>query len=241
MPLALVTGSAIRVGAAISRALADAGYDLILHANQSFAALEPLADEIRQKGRQVYIYKSDLSDAVSVDRLVEQIRQEHAVLDVLVNNAAIFEHVPFAEITREQYQKMQAINADAPFFLTQGLLPLLEKSTDPLVVLIGDIAGARPMKGYAHYSTSKAAVLMLMRALAVELSPHIRVNAVSPGTVLFPPDFDDEAKRKILQRIPLQREGTPEDIARSVVFLAKDAPYITGLDLAVDGGRHTVF
>src|SRR5690606_29568455 len=135
------------------------------------------------------------------------------------------------------YRSMQAINLEAPFFLTQALLPLLERGRSPLVLHIGDIGGERAEPGYAHYAVSKAGLVMLTRALAVELAPRIRVNAVSPGTVAFPEAMDEEARREILARIPMGREGDCEDVARAAVFLALEAPYVTGQILAVDGGR----
>jgi pteridine reductase len=125
----------------------------------------------------------------------------------------------------------------APFFLTQALLPSLRAGKDPLVVHITDVGGERPVSHYAHYSVSKAGLIMLTRALAVELAPHVRVNAVSPGAVAFPEDFDAAAREAVLKRIPMGREGSVEDIARTIVFLAREAPYLTGQVITVDGGR----
>ena len=131
---------------------------------------------------------------------------------------------------------MQAINLEAPFFLTQALLPSLKKSDRACVVNITDIGGERPVTEYAHYSVSKAGLLMLTRALAVELAPAVRVNAVSPGTVAFPENFTEDERRHHLRRVPMAREGKVEDAAQAVAFLAK-APYVTGQVLAIDGGR----
>jgi pteridine reductase len=132
---------------------------------------------------------------------------------------------------------MLAVNLDAPFFLTQALLPSLRAAAQPLVVHLTDVGGERAESHFAHYSVSKAALIMLTRALAVELAPHIRVNAVSPGVVAFPESFDAAAREAVLQRVPMGREGSVEDIGRVVVFLAREAPYITGQVVAVDGGR----
>ncbi|XXF78730.1 SDR family oxidoreductase [Myxococcaceae bacterium GXIMD 01537] len=237
MATAFITGAGIRIGRAIARALAEAGYDLALHAHRSGDTLEAVAGELRALGRKVSLYSADLSDPRAVEVLGARVRTEHPSLDVLVHNAGLFEQVPFGEISREQYRTMLAVNLDAPFFLTQALLPSLRAGRDPLVVHVTDIGGERPVPGYAHYSVSKAGLIMLTRALAVELAPHVRVNGISPGTVAFPENFDAAAREAVLRRIPLEREGRVEDIARTVVFLAREAPYVTGQVWAVDGGR----
>lgn len=241
--LAFVTGAGIRVGRAIAVALADAGYDLLLHANRSRRPLDELAAELEARGVRTRTLTADLSSTDEVERLADELERAaedlqgaSPSLDLLVHNAAIFERIPFADIRREDWRRMLAINLEAPFFLTQRLLPLLERGEDPQVVHIGDVGGERPVPEYAHYSVSKAGLLMLTRALAVELAPRIRVNAVSPGTVAFPPDFDEAARAEVLERIPMGREGSPEDIAGAVRYLA-DARYVTGQMIAVDGGR----
>jgi pteridine reductase len=237
MATAFITGAGIRIGRALAWALGQAGFDLALHAHRSMGALEEVAEELRGLGRQVSLYSADLSDPREVDELGARVAAEHPVLEVVVHNAGLFEHVPFGAITRAQYRTMLGVNLDAPFFLTQALLPSLRAAAHPLVAHVTDIGGERAVPGYAHYSVSKAGLLMLTRALAVELAPHIRVNAVSPGTVIFPENFDAAAREAILQRIPLGREGSAEDVARTVVFLAREAPYLTGQVIAVDGGR----
>jgi pteridine reductase len=237
MATAFITGAGIRIGRAVALALGRAGFDLALHANRSVEGLESLAQELRGLGRQVTLYSADLSDARAVDELGARVRAAHPALDVLVNNAGLFEQVPFGAISREQYRTMLAVNLDAPFFLTQALLPSLRAAPQPLVVNVTDIGGERPIPEHAHYSVSKAGLIMLTRALAVELAPHIRVNGVSPGTVAFPESYGPEAREAVLRRIPMGREGSVEDIARTVVFLAREAPYITGQILSVDGGR----
>lgn len=234
---ALITGAGIRVGRAIAEALAAAGYDLFLHANRSRAGVEEVRRAVEAAGAEATILLADLSDPDEVDRLAGEVAQATDALDLVVHNAAIYQKSPFAATDRASYRRMLAINLDAPFFLSQALLPLLERGRSPSIVHIGDIGGAAAEPGYAHYAVSKAGLLMLTRALAVELAPTIRVNSVSPGTVAFPPDFDPEARERILARIPMGREGVVDDIAKAVVFLAKDAPYVTGQDLAVDGGR----
>ncbi|MCE9670930.1 SDR family oxidoreductase [Myxococcus stipitatus] len=237
MGTAFITGAGIRVGSAVARALAQAGYDLALHANRSIVPLEALAEELRALGRRVTLHAADLAQPQAVDSLAAQVREAWPALDVVVHNAGLYERVDFASITRARYHAMLAVNLDAPFFLTQALLPALHAGQAPLVVHITDIGGERPVSQYAHYSVSKAGLLMLTRALAVELAPRVRVNAVSPGVAIFPESFDEAARDEVLRRVPLGRSGTVEDIARTVVFLAREAPYITGQVIAVDGGR----
>lgn len=237
MPSALVTGAGIRIGRATARALAEAGFDLALHAHGSTQQLESLRQELAGLGRRVECFRADLSDADDVARLAREVAEKFPALDALVHNAGIFERVAFGDITRAQYRRMMAVNLDAPFFLTQGLLPQLRAARAPCVVHVTDIGGERALSHYAHYGVSKAGLLMLTKQLAVELAPHVRVNGVSPGTVAFPPDFTPEQQASVLRRVPMAREGTVEDIARAVVFLVTAAPYVTGQVIAVDGGR----
>src|SRR6218665_1057039 len=237
MGTAFITGAGIRVGSAVARALGRAGYDLALHANRSGDSVEALAEEFRALGRRVTVPAADLSRPEAVDDLGARVREAHPALDVVVHNAGLYEAIPVGAITRARYQTMLGVNLDAPFFLTQALLPSLRAGTSPLVVHLTDIAGERPVSGYAHYSVSKAGLIMLTRALAVELAPHVRVNAISPGTVAFPENFDAAEREATLPRIPMARDGSVEDVARAVLFLAREAPYITGQVLAVDGGR----
>lgn len=237
--IALVTGAGIRVGRAVAEALAVAGYDLVLHAHHSLGPAEEVAREARALGRQAEVIGADLSDLAAVLRLGDEVRARYPALDLVVHNAGLFERVEFGDVTREQYRRMLAVNLEAPFFLTQALLPSLQAAEDPLVVHLGDIAGERPVPRYAHYSVSKAGILMLTRALAVELAPKIRVNAVSPGTVAFPEEFDAQMRDRVLGRVPLRREGTPSDVAEAVLYLTR-ARYVTGQILAVDGGRSAV-
>lgn len=239
MRTALVTGAGIRVGRSIALALARSGFDLVLHANRSRSGLEEVAAEIRSLGRRATCHLADLSDPLAVDTFAAEVRESTPRLDLLVHNAALFEWVPFARISREAYRQMQAVNLEAPFFLTQGLLPSLEASPSPQIIHVTDIAADRPYPEHAHYSVSKAGLAMLTRALAVELGPKIRVNAVAPGTVAFPPDYDDVARKEILSRIPLGREGSPEDVAGAVLYLV-GAPYVSGQVIALDGGRSCV-
>jgi pteridine reductase len=235
--LALITGAGVRLGRATALALAEAGYDLVLHAHRSVAGLSEVRAAVGALGRAVHTVQADLSTPEGVENVAATVRSVATSLDVIVHNAGIFERVAYEAITREQYRAMQAINLEAPFFLTQALLPLLRAAPAPSIIHLTDIGGERAVSRYAHYGVSKAGLLMLTRQLAVELAPHIRVNGISPGTVAFPEDYTEEQRASLLRRVPAGREGTPEDVARAVIFLVRDAPYVTGHVIALDGGR----
>jgi pteridine reductase len=236
MPLALVTGAGVRVGRAIAVALAEAGYDLILHGNRSREALGEVAAAARERGRAVEAVFTDLAETDGAAFLADAVRISRTSLDAIVNNAGLYEAVPFTQLDRERWHRMLAVNLEAPLFLVQALLPLLEAAPAPAVVNVTDVAVSRPYGGYLHYMISKAGLDMLTRALALELAPHVRVNAVAPGTVAFPAGFDEAKRQRILKRVPLRREGSPDDVARAVVWLLRDAQYVTGQTLTVDGG-----
>jgi pteridine reductase len=238
MPIALVTGGAIRVGAAITRALAGAGYDVVIHTRRAAAEVETLAAEVRASGRKVSVASADLATDAGVGELVSQVVAHTTTLDLLVNNAAAYEHLAFEEITREAFDRMLAVNLRAPFFLTQALLPLLRAGGGGAIVNITDMAVSHAYTTthfFPHYLASKAALDQLTRAWALELGPAVRVNAVGPGPVAMAGETTDEQRRDMLRRVPLRREGTAEDVARAVVFLAQ-ASYVTGQTLRVDGG-----
>lgn len=240
MPLALITGAGIRVGRAIAIALANAGYDLVLHAHRSQQGLSEVAAIAKTHQRSVQQVLADLSATDGVATLTAAIQAQHQALDVLVNSAGAYERLPFADLSRASYARMMAVNLEAPLFLTQALLPLLRAAPAPCVINITDASIDKPYAGYTHYMVSKAALSMLTRTLAIELAPRIRVNAVAPGTVVFPSDFDPAKRQRIVSRIPLARAGTAEDIGRAVVYLVRDAPYVTGQTIAVDGGATLV-
>jgi len=236
MPTALVTGAAVRVGRAIAEALADAGYDLVLHAHASRAAAEELATWVRARGRVAHVLEADLSAPEGAADLARQALAVAPALDALVNSAAVYSRLAFAELTRTTYEQVMRINLEAPLFLIQGLLPALQAAPSACVVNITDAAVERPYAHHAHYFASKAGLTMLTKTLALELAPKIRVNAVAPGAVAFPEDFSADKRGKVLGRVALGRAGTPRDVAAAVLFLLRDAPYVTGHILAVDGG-----
>jgi len=233
----LVTGSARRLGAATVREFHRRGWQVLIHCHRSRAEADALAADLnalRQDSAQVLV--ADLADLNALSVLAALAVQRWGRLDALVNNASGFYPTPFAEATPAQWQELVGSNAQAPFFLTQALLPALREARGSVINMV-DIHASRPLAEHSIYCMAKAALLMLTKALARELAPEVRVNAIAPGAILWPDGADQAAQEKILAAIPLQRLGTPEDIARSIAFLVMDAPYITGQVIAVDGGR----
>lgn len=234
MPTALVTGGGIRVGRAIALALGRAGFDLVVHANRSVKEAAEVVQELQSLGRTARVEAADLSSPDGPQQLAARV----PTLDLLVNSAATYEHANFADITRAQLDRMLGVNVVAPFLLTQALLGPLKASGAGCVVNITDMAVTHaytPTHFFSHYLAAKAALDQLTRAWALELGPAIRVNAVAPGPVAMAAETTPGQRSDILARIPLRREGRPEDVAAAVVFLAQ-APYITGQTIRVDGG-----
>jgi pteridine reductase len=235
---ALVTGGARRVGAAIVRALHGAGANVAIHCHHSLAAARALAAELAaERADSTLVIAGDLLDAGALPGLIEQTQQRFADLHLLVNNASSFYPTPLGAITLAQWDDLVGTNLRAPLLLTQAAAPALRR-TQGAVLNIVDIHGLRPLRDHAVYSVAKAGLIMLTRALARELAPEVRVNAIAPGPVLWPDaPMPQDRKQKIIDKTPLQRHGAPDDIARAVLFFASDAPFVSGQILAVDGGR----
>jgi pteridine reductase len=235
---ALITGAAHRIGAAIARALHAEGMDLVIHYRRSAAQAEALRDRLQaERAGSVHLVQADLHAPQSHRELIERARSFRDRLDLLVNNASSFYPTPLAEASLEQWDDLMGSNLKAPFFLSQAAAPLLRKQQGAIINLL-DIHAQRPLSGYPIYSIAKAGNAMLVKSLARELGPEIRVNGIAPGAVLWPEQGLSEAERQaILERTALKRPGTAEDIARTLLFLLRDAPYITGQIIAVDGGR----
>jgi pteridine reductase len=234
----LITGGARRVGAEIARALHAAGANVLIHYRASAAAAIALADEFnRNRPSSAAIYAANLVDSEAPEKLVAAALGEFGRLDILINNASSFYPTSVGNITIAQWDDLMGSNLRAPLFLAQAAAPSLAKQRG-LIINMVDIHGLRPLKGYPLYSAAKAGLAMLTRSLARELGPEIRVNGIAPGPVLWPDSGMDEAlKREIIAKTALKRHGSPLDIARTALFLAQNAPYVTGQIIAVDGGR----
>jgi pteridine reductase len=236
--VALITGAAARIGAVLARALHAEGCDLILHYRHSATAANALKAELEQeRAHSVHLVQADLIAEGASDILSAAVEDFRQRLDVLVNNASSFYPTPFAQARPTDWDDLIGTNLRAPFFLTQALAPRLAASQGCVVNLV-DIHAERPLAGHPLYSIAKAGNAMMVKALARELGPQVRVNGIAPGAILWPEQGLDEASQAtIIARTALQRPGAPEDIARTLVFLLRDAPYITGQIIAVDGGR----
>lgn len=243
-PVILVTGAARRVGAQIARTLHAGGARLVLHYRSSAQEAEHLAGEMNaQREHSAMARQCDLHDTTGLARLVEDVVVQFGQLDALVNNASSFFATPLGSIDAAAWDDLMGSNLKGPLFLSQAAAPHLARSSLPgggCIVNITDIHAERPLRGYSLYCTAKAGLLGLTRALAVDLAPQVRVNAVAPGAIEWPEnttDFPSDVQAAILEHTLLKRVGSPEDIAHTVKFLIFDAPYVTGQVIHVDGGR----
>ncbi|MCB1750728.1 MAG: pteridine reductase [Gammaproteobacteria bacterium] len=236
--VALVTGAARRIGAEIVRQLHRAGMDILLHYRHSHAAAEQLQLDLTARRRDsVTLVQADLQDMRALDNLVHRAEAWKGRLDLLVNNASNFYATPLATAGEAEWEDLMGTNLKVPFFLSQAAAPLLRANRGCIVNLV-DIHAERPLAKHPIYSIAKAGNAMLVKSLARELGPEIRVNGIAPGAILWPSEeLPEKVKSEIVARTALKRAGTPEDIARTVLFLVQDAGYISGQIIAVDGGR----
>jgi len=236
--VALVTGAARRIGAAIATKLHQNGADLAIHYRGSADDAAALVRTLNAKrSRSAAIFQADLGDTPKLHVLIDDVLAWRGQLDVLINNASSFYPTPPGEITEKQWDDLIGSNLKAPLFLAQAALEELRR-TRGVIINIVDIHAQRPLKNHTVYGPAKAGLAMLTRALAKDLAPEIRVNGVSPGAILWPEGgMDDDTKDNILGQIPLKRAGSPDDVAKCVLYLVSDADYVTGQIIAVDGGR----
>jgi pteridine reductase len=236
--VALVTGAAKRLGAAIARGLHAEGANLVIHYHHSAGAAAQLSAELNARRDNSCITAcAELLHTPGLAALVAMAVEHFGQLDILINNASSFYPTPMGTIAEHQWDDLIGTNLKVPLFLAQAAAPHLQQR-DGLIINMIDIHAQRPLPQHPVYSIAKAGLAMLTRSLARELGPRVRVNGIAPGPVLWPeaglaPDLKDEIVAKTL----LKRSGSPEDIVRAVLFFAKDAPYVTGQILAVDGGR----
>jgi len=235
---ALVTGAANRLGAQIARTLHQNGANLIIHYRDSATAAHALAQELNQaRADSAVTIAADLASNSDIDRLAEQACASFGGLQLLVNNASSYYPTRFGEINQHDWDDLIASNYKAPLFLAQACYPALKQARGCIVNLI-DIYASRPLAGHSVYCSAKAANQMLVKSLALELAPEVRVNGIAPGAILWPEkaDYDDAQRQAQLDEIPLKRLGGPQVVADTVLFLAAN-DYITGEVIRVDGGR----
>ena len=239
-PVALITGSAQRIGAAITRMLHELGYNTIIHYRHSASSAQKLASELNGiRKNSAASVAADLNDHQSILNLAETAVGIWGRIDVLINSASSFYPTPIGSATELQWDELVNSNMKAPFFLSQALAPALARQKGA-IINIADIYAEKPLAQHTIYCMAKAGNAMLTKSLAMELAPMIRVNGIAPGAILWPDQGganEEQAQTKLLEKIPLGRTGLQEDIANTVVFLLRNAPYITGQIISVDGGR----
>ena len=235
MKTALITGGAARIGAQIAETLHDNNYRIIIHCNQSLEKAQLLSDKLNSKRKNTTeVISGNLNNIDSILTIVNSIES----LDLLVNNASVFYPKPVENSSIDDWNDVINVNLRAPFFLSKGLSKKLSINNGSIINII-DIHSERPLKNHAVYNISKAGLKMMTQTLAKELAPSIRVNGVSPGSILWPEataEISDDEKKLMLDRIVLNRQGSPQDIADTVLFLA-NSDYITGQIINIDGGR----
>lgn len=236
--VALITGAARRIGAELARCLHTEGATVAVHYRESFVEAEHLQLELNAKrANSCLLLQADLLKMSDLSSLVTRLVGQTQRLDILINNASNFYATPLASIDAQQWDDLMGTNLKAPLFLSQAAMPYLQQQNG-VIINMTDVHGLRPLAEFSVYCAAKAGLIMLTQALARELGPQIRVNGIAPGAILWPEQaVGADQGTEILAKTALERMGRPEDIAKTVLFLVRDAPYITGQVIAVDGGR----
>ena len=235
--VALVTGSAKRIGRAVANALADRGVHQAVHYRTSKTEAEDAVELFRVLGVEAESFQADLSQVKEVEALAEEVLKRFGRLDILVNNASVFFPSPLGEVTDLQWDTLINTNLKGPFFLAQKVGLAMKAAVGGTIINIGDWAAERPYTGYLPYCISKAGVVAMTKGLAKALAPEVRVNCINPGPVMLPEDLSEAEKEEVMRKTPLQRTGSPTDIANAVVFLCEGTDFMTGAVITVDGGR----
>ncbi len=233
----LITGAAHRIGASTAQLLHAEGMNLVLHYRSSRDAAQKLQEKLLEKRPDsVILVQTDLHKIDNLPALVKEATDAWGRLDVLINNASTFYQTPINRATEKQWDDLMGTNLKAPFFLSKAAAAQLKKNQGCIINMV-DIHAERPLKAYPIYSMAKAGLVMMTRALASELGPEVRVNGVAPGAILWPENIDDITKQRIVSRTFLKRKGEPNDIASAILYLIRDARYMSGQILTIDGGR----
>ena len=236
-PVVLITGAAHRIGATTARLLHQNGMNIVLHYRGSREQAQAVQKELNdQRENSVILIQADLHITNGLAALIEESVKAWGRLDVLINNASSFYPTLIGKSTEAQWDDLIGSNLKAPFFLSQAAAPHLKKNNGCIINIV-DIHAERPLKTFPTYSMAKAGLVMMTKSLACELGPEIRVNGVAPGAILWPENLDEVAKQRIVSRTFLKRQGEPNDISKTILYLIKDAGYVTGQIIAVDGGR----
>jgi pteridine reductase len=237
--VALITGSAKRIGLAIATELARKGARIAIHHRSSDLEAQKALETVRQAGSDGAIFRAELRHPEAIKAMFKEVRAAFGRLDILVNNASEFAPATADETTSEQWDAQMDSNAKGPFFVAQQAADLMRAAGQGKIVNLADVAGELIWPSHLPYSVSKAALIAINRGLAKAYAPDIQVNAIAPGPILFPDHYSDEQKRSAIERTLLKRSGNPQDVVNAVVFLIEN-DYITGELIHVDGGRHIV-
>lgn len=236
-PVVLITGAAHRIGATTAKLLHQNDMNIVLHYRGSREQAQALQKELNDlRENSVILIQADLHITNGLTALIDESVKAWGRLDILINNASSFYPTKIGSATEEQWDDLVGSNLKAPFFLSQAAAPHLKKNNGCIINIV-DIHAERPLKTFPIYSMAKAGLTMMTKSLACELGPEIRVNAVAPGAILWPENLDEVAKQRIVSRTFLKRQGEPNDISKTILYLIKDAGYVTGQIIAVDGGR----
>jgi NAD(P)-dependent dehydrogenase (short-subunit alcohol dehydrogenase family) len=233
---AIVTGAGHRVGRALAIALGARGMRVVVHYNATAKGAQETLRAIESAGGEGVTVGADLTNVDEIPKVVDAALTRFGGIDVLVNSAAIMVRMPFGEVDARRWDETIDLNLRAPFFLTQAAAPSLRKACG-VVVNIADLAAFETWPGYIPHGIAKSGVVYLTRALATVLAPEVRVAAIAPGTVLLPEGWSEEDAVRLRRTTPLAREGSPDDVARTMLFIL-DSDYLTGETIIVDGGRH---
>jgi pteridine reductase len=237
--VALVTGGGRRVGRALALRLAEAGCNLAIHYRRSTEAAADTAQACRGRGVEAEVFQADLVEPDAAERLVQSVLTRFGRLDVLINNAAVFERMSIDEFELEAWERVLRVNLTAPMALTHAAADALRRAGGRVVNLC-DAATARPWPGHLGYIVSKGGLETLTKALARALAPEVNVVGIAPGVAAWPENYDQQTRDRLTARIPLKRAGTPEDVAAAVHFVLREGDYLSGVIIPIDGGRSVV-
>lgn len=235
--VALVTGSAKRIGRAVAEALAARGAHQAVHYLSSKAEAAQTVEALRALGVEAQAFRADLGQVKEVEALADAVLERFGRVDVLVNSASVFFPSPLGEVTDLQWDALFNTNLKGPFFLAQKLGLAMKSAGGGLIINIGDWAGERPYTNYLPYCLTKAGVIAMTKGLARSLAPEVRVNCINPGPVMLPDDLSETEREEVLRKTPLKRTGSPSDVANAVVFLCEGSTFMTGSVITIDGGR----
>lgn len=235
--VALVTGAAKRIGREVALELAEAGFHVVVNYKTSHGDAKEVVERIRALGVESLAYRADVSSPVAVRSMFERIDKRFGRLDLLVNNAGIFYPAKWDRLTTEDWDRILGTNLKGPFFCAQAAAKLMMRRKRGHIINISSLGGIQAWPGYMHYCSSKAGLIMLTKCLAKALAPHILVNSIAPGTILFPGEERNPEMMKIVRSTPLKKGGDARDIASIVVFLAVENKFMTGQLIVADGGK----